>query len=556
MRPTRTSVPLFLTWVGLSLTVASCSSCVDRSRPDPRRAATKAPAAEPVKAFPRRVRRAAVAGSWYPSDRQQLSKNLDAYLAKAPDVKVDGAPIALVSPHAGYSFSGKAAAAGYKLLRGRTIDRVVILGVAHRAAVEGASIADVTHYETPLGLIEVDQAAVRRLRKIATVKTVAEAHTHEHSLEMQLPLLQRVLGRFQLVPLLLGKMTEADYAALAEALAEVVDARTLVVASSDFTHRGPNYSYELPGRKPGWSDEKLKAELRKLDQGSVDRILKLDRKGLLAYKRETGTTVCGLAPVATLIELLSRFKGVKAQVLDHYTSGDVMGNWANTVTYVSVAFSGVWPARSSLKRARSAGASTFPLSTSERRLLLKLARRSLDTAVRGGRYDPAALKQFEITASLQRKAGAFVTLKCKQGKDGHCVGHGEGLRGCIGTIAPLDGVAATVAQRAASAALSDPRFFKVQPDELKQITVEVSVLTPPRKVKAAEEIVIGRHGIVLSKGGRSATYLPQVAPEQGWDRDTALDHLGRKAGLAAGGWRQGATFMVYEAIVFTEGEQL
>lgn len=553
----RLTTTFFLTWIGLSLTAASCSSCVDRSRPDPRSAATPAPpAAEPVKAFPRRVRRAAVAGSWYPSDRQQLTKNLDAYLAQAPDVKVEGGPIALISPHAGYSFSGKAAAAGYKLLRGRKIDRVVILGVAHRAPVQGASIADVTHYETPLGLIPVDQAAVLRLRKIGTVKTVAAAHAQEHSLEMQLPLLQRVLGRFQLVPLLLGRMTEQDYTALAAALAEVVDARTLVVASSDFTHRGPNYSYELPGRKPGWSDDKIKAELRKLDQGSVDRILKLDRKGLLAYKRETGTTVCGIAPVAVLIELLSRFKGVKAQVLDHYTSGDVMGNWANTVTYVSLAFSGAWPKRSSLSRARSAGSATFPLSAAEKRLLLKLARRSLETSVRSGRFDPAALQKFAITASLRRKAGAFVTLKCKQDERGRCVGHGEGLRGCIGTIAPVGAVAGTVAQRASSAALSDPRFSRVQPEELKQITVEVSVLTPPRAVKGAEEIEIGRHGIILSKGGRSATFLPQVAPEQGWDRDTTLEHLGRKAGLAAGGWRQGATFMVYEAIVFTEGEQI
>jgi AmmeMemoRadiSam system protein A len=380
---------------------------------------------------------------------------------------------------------------------------------------------------------------------------VAAAHAQEHSLEIQLPLLQRVLGSFSLVPVLLSRMREADYKALAAALADVVDGQTVVVASSDFTHRGPNYSYELPGRKPGWDDKTIKEKVRQLDQGAIDRILALDRAGLLAYKEKTGATICGVAPIATLLELLARQEGVRGHVVDHYTSGDVMGNWANTVTYVAVAFTGKWPARSALQRARSGGEAAFPLTPRERQLLLQLARRSLDASVRKGRYDPSVIRGFEITPSLRRKAGAFVTLKCERGLGGACVGHGEGLRGCIGTIAPVEEVARTVAQRAASAALGDPRFTRVQPGELQHITVEVSVLTPPRAVKGPEQIVVGRHGIILRSGGRSATFLPQVAPEQGWDRETTLRHLARKAGLDVEGWRQ-ASYMVYEAIVVTE----
>ena len=163
---------LFMCWVCSTLLVAGCSSCVDRSRPDPQQPsnqpAQQATPEEQVKEFPRRIRPAAVAGSWYPSDRDKLAADMDAYLAKAPEIKVTaGDVIALISPHAGYAFSGKAAAAGYKLLRGRRVKRVVILGVAHRAPLEGASIADVTHYETPLGLIPLDREAVARLRRVA-----------------------------------------------------------------------------------------------------------------------------------------------------------------------------------------------------------------------------------------------------------------------------------------------------------------------------------------------------------------------------------------------------
>jgi hypothetical protein len=503
---------------------------------------------------PKRVREAAVAGSWYPDDRRELEKLLDGYLDQAKPPAVKGNVIALISPHAGYSFSGKAAAAGFKLLKGRDIRRVVVLAVSHRVPFHGASIADVTHYETPLGEIPLDHVAVSRLRKSRLVKTVESAHQQEHSLEIQLPLLQRVLGGgFSLVPVLVGRLEQGDYDKLAGVLAEVVDRRTVVVASSDFTHRGPNYSYEIP-KGPG----SVKERLAKLDQGSIDRLLRLDRKGLIAYKEKTGTTICGIAPVALLLELLARQKGPpRGTLVSHYTSGDISGNWTNTVTYIDVAFTGDWPATSSLARARSAGEEVFPLSREEKRLLLTLARRSLEASVRKGSFDEAVLQRRSYPKSLRRKAGAFVTLKCKAGTDAVCVGHGDNLRGCIGTIAPTDPLLETVARRAASAALEDTRFpSKVSEKELGHITVEVSVLTPPRPVKGASEIVVGRHGIILRKGFSSATFLPQVAPEQGWDRETTLSHLSRKAGLGSDGWREGASFQVYEAIVFAEGESI
>jgi AmmeMemoRadiSam system protein A len=204
---------------------------------------------------------------------------------------------------------------------------------------------------------------------------------------------------------------------------------------------------------------------------------------------------------------------------------------------------------------RTAGEKHFPLSAAEKKTLLKLARDTLNASVRKGAFDEAPLRAVPETASLQRRAGAFVTLKCKLGAGAVCAGKGDGLRGCIGTIAPITPVSRTVAQRASSAALEDSRFpTKVSEKELKLIHVEVSVLTPPRRVASHKEIVIGRHGIILRKDGRSATFLPQVAPEQGWNRDQTLSYLSRKAGLGVDGWKSGASFMVYEAIVFSEGE--
>jgi AmmeMemoRadiSam system protein B/AmmeMemoRadiSam system protein A len=471
---------------------------------------------------------------------------VDEMLAQARPAQLLEAPVALISPHAGYRFSGRAAATGYALLRGRDIHRAIVLAISHHFPLRGASIADVSYFETPLGLIPVDAEAVARLRKSRVVGVVPEAEVEEHSLEMQLPLLQRVLTSFTLVPILVGEMAEADYRELAGILAEIVDSQTVVIASSDFTHRGESYGYEVPG--PGSVAERL----RVVDDGSVAQILNLDRKGLLAHASKTGTTICGLHPIALLLELLARFPGMRGQVMSRYTSADITGDWSSSVTYVDVAFTGRWSAGAKLAGAGAGGEAMLSLDHQDRATLMRLARTSLEASVRKGRFEPQVRQLVPITKSLERKAGAFVTLQCKMGDDGRCLGRGSDLRGCIGTIEPTDSLYDTVAMRAASAALEDTRFpHAVSATELPFITIEISVLTPPQPIKGPEEIVIGKHGIVLSRGWNRATFLPQVAPEQGWDRETTLRHLALKAGLDADGWKK-AEFRVYEAIVFGE----
>jgi AmmeMemoRadiSam system protein A len=298
----------------------------------------------------------------------------------------------------------------------------------------------------------------------------------------------------------------------------------------------------------------IQQRLAAVDDGSVAEILKLSRKGLIAHADKTGTTICGLHPIALLLELLSRFQGMHGQVVARYTSGDVTGDWASSVSYVDVAFTGKWPAASKLGAAKAGGEKMFSLEQQDRDTLLRLARASLEAAVRKGSFDPQVKKTVPISPSLERKAGAFVTLKCKMGEDARCFARGDDLRGCIGTIEPVDSVYNTVAMRAASAALEDSRFPRtVSTAELPFVSIEVSVLTPPQAVKSADEIVIGKHGIILSVGWNSATFLPQVAPEQKWDKETTLRHLSMKAGLDANAWKK-ADFRVYEAIVFGEDE--
>ena len=532
--------------------MANACACAKqpRSIAEPKAAPAKpAPAKTAPAPETKRIRHAQVAGSWYPGDKEHLGAYLDEMLAEVKPPKVDGNVMALISPHAGYRFSGKAAATGYALLRGQDIRRVIVLAISHHFPFRGVSIADVTHFETPLGLIPLDSAAVARLRRNPVVGAVEQAESEEHSLEMQLPLLQRVLPNFTLVPILVGRMSESDYAELAKVLAEIVDAHTLVVASSDFTHRGDNYGYEVPAGK-GTVQERL----ARVDDGSVEQILKLNRRGLLDHADRTGTTICGLHPIALLLEILGKFPGVRGKVVSRYTSGDVTSDWSSSVTYIDVAFTGKWQENSKLDVARAGGEKMFPLSEEDRAGLLRLARASLEASVRKGSFDSTVKKAVPTTPSLERKAGAFVTLKCKMSDDGLCVGRGDDLRGCIGTIEPTDSVYDTVALRAASAALEDTRFpHSVTVAELPFITIEISVLTPPVPVKSAEEIVIGKHGIILSVGWNRATFLPQVAPEQGWDRETTLRHLSRKAGLAEDAWKK-AEFSVYEAIVFGEDE--
>jgi hypothetical protein len=468
-----------------------------------------------------RVRPAAVAGSWYPGDPAELGAYLDRTLAaEAAWSPPEGERVqALIVPHAGYVYSGATAAAGYRALRGRAFDRVVLLGPSHHAGFRGVAIADVDTYATPLGPVALDAPVVARLRESPLVGAGPTGPDREHSLEIQLPFLQRVLAPgWRLVPILVGRLEAEDYGALADAIRPLLDARTLIVVSTDFTHYGARFGY-VPF--PLAAD--VAGRLEALDRGALAQIAALDPGGFLDYQERTGITICGFRPVALLLHLLPQ--DARAHLVRYDTSGAMLGDWHSSVSYLSIALT--------VPERAEAPAAWQPESL---QWLHRLAALRVVDAVAPTAASGAALAAHlaMLPAPVLEPAGAFVTLR-RAGR----------LRGCIGYIGPVKPVWEAVLDNAEAAALRDHRFRPVEADELDALDVEVSVLTEPVATPDWTGFEVGRHGIVLAKDGRRAVFLPDVAVEQGWDREQTLSHLARKAGLPDDAWREGAEFYVF-----------
>ena len=484
-----------------------------------------------------------LAGSWYTRDPAELDRELRGYLA---DVQTPPAThvCALIMPHAGYTYSGRVAAHAARQVQGRSFRRVVVMGPSHRVAMPNTvALADATHYRTILGTLPVDTEFVGRLARYPLFRTMSRAQPGEHSIEMEFPLLQVALGEFTLVPLVVGQLDDHAIHEAAAALRAEVDPETLVVASTDFTHYGPRFDY-VP-----FSDD-IPAALRRLDLGAFDFVQKKDLRGFRHYLDQTGATICGRDPVSILLGMLPAEAEVK--LLEYDTSGRLTGDWENSVSYVAAAIAGRWDGKKDpAARARQPGDSEdvaddapLPIPAEDRRALLGLVRRTIEFYFAHRRKPTIKELDFKVTPAMRQEAGAFVTL--------HKAGD---LRGCIGEIFPERALIEAVMDHALNSAFRDPRFSPLRKDELPEVDVEISALAPPSPVSSWKDIVIGRHGIVLSKGARRSVFLPQVAPEQGWDVETTLAHLSMKAGLPADAWREGAAFEVFEAVVFGEKER-
>ena len=503
-----------------------------------------------------KTRASVLAGSWYASDPQELARSVDAHIAqgRALSEVADAPPVLVIVPHAGHQWSGRTAGHIYRLLSGaggRAIERVIMLGPSHRMGFRGASVPDFAAYETPLGSVAVDQQAAAALREHSLFGSIGAAHSQEHCLEIQLPFLQRALQReFRILPILVSQLSRAEWARAAEALQPLIDERTLLLISSDFTHFGAHFDY-YPFR------ENVDENLRRLDKGALAPILTLDAQAFADYHQETDISVCGYQPIGIALELLrspvlhERWGGPpEGRVLDYLRSADLTGDLDGSVSYAAVAFfpPGKLKPGADYPPALATVSvwGTKLLSAAAQDYLLALARRTVTELVTQRRIaQPGDYPPGVSARKLQKVCGVFVTLE-KQGR----------LRGCIGSIVGTQPLVAGVVQNAVSAATRDPRFPPVTPEELGELSIEISVLTPLRRARGPAEIEIGRHGVVLKQGNRQAVFLPQVAPEQGWDRDTMLEHLALKAGLPAGAWRDPATtFDLFEAFVFSEGEE-
>ena len=499
-------------------------------------AAADEPAATAPDADAGRVRPSALAGTWYPADAGSLAATVDDLVSAAQPPAPDGTLRALVVPHAGYTYSGATAADAFALLRGASPGRVVVLAPAHRGGFDGLSIADVDAYETPLGQVPLDREAVARLRASPLVQADPAAHRQEHAIEIELPFLQRTLAPgWRLVPVLVGGLDgDADRRAAA-LIRPLLDDDTLLVVSSDFTHYGPRFGYV-----PFPADTQLPARIRALDDGAVSRIKARDAGGLRDYQAETGITVCGLQPLRVLLDLLPA--EARVQRLAYATSGELTGDWSNSVSYVALAVTAPRPLADTVPRPADAPSSEPPLDKAALQRLHQLALLGIRRAVLGADRVPDDMIRSAIAdlpPALEQPAGAFVTL-WKEGQ----------LRGCVGHVPDDLPVYASVLRSGANAARKDPRFLPVRPDELEHLDVEVSVLTPPRPIQSPEEIRLGEHGITLEKDGHYGLYLPEVAETMGWDLETTLSQLAIKAGLPADAWRDGASFEVFTSTAY------
>jgi len=478
------------------------------------------------------VREPAVAGQFYPADARALNATLDAVLKDAVPPGRE-APIALVSPHAGYVYSGQIAADAWRQAASHQYDTIVILGANHTGTGFGrVGIFPGSGIRTPLGVAKVDQALSAALIKEDS-DCVADAamHAGEHSLEVQIPFAQRLFPTASVVAAVVASDDAAVVNRLGRTLGRLLAGRrALIVASSDLSH--------YPSWKDAVSADRRTLEaIASLDPDRVRSVASASPRGV----PNLATCACGDAPVMAAMVAARALGATRGRVVSYANSGDLpIGEPDRVVGYGAVVFSAGEPGTDATVVApHAAAAVALPPTPTDKKQMLALARETIRRYLDTGTVPLAR----GFSPSLERPQGVFVTLR-KRGA----------LRGCIGQMQPDRPLRVLVGSMALAAAFEDPRFAKVTAGELRDLEVEISVLTPFKEVAGPQAIVVGRDGVLLQKDRRSAVFLPQVATEERWTRDEMLDNLCLKGGMPAGCWRSGARLSTFQADVFKEGD--
>ena len=446
-----------------------------------------------------------VAGGFYTNDAEALAGQISEYLDAAEPKPLKGEVLGFIVPHAGYIYSGPVAAYAYDLIRERDVKLAVVIAPSHYVRSDRVAVLDFDRYETPLGEVPIARDKIADLIKEDETLFVKDTafFAEEHSMEVQIPFLQKTAGDFKLLPLVMGNQSRAVAARLARALNRSVDGDGVIyLASSDMSHHFP---YDTAVR---------------MDRLALDKISAMDASGLLDDIRRDRSQLCGLGPVLTLMELACIKDCCHTTVLKYANSGDTAGPKNAVVGYCTVAFT-----------------STQAIGPQEEAELVSLARESI-----GKWMESKKLPDYEPRSDALRAHGAaFVTLK-EKGR----------LRGCIGHVIAKMPLYRSVQEMAVAAAFDDPRFPPVKREELPRLTIEISVMSPLRSVAEPSEIRIGQDGLVIRRGMNSGLLLPQVATEQGWDRDEFLAHACMKANLPRDAWKTGAEIYAFRAHVFGE----
>ena len=470
-------------------------------------------------------------GPWYPADPLKLEQMLDGFLKQTPIPEKTGTIRGIIAPHAGYEYSGLCAAHAYRYLSpSQPIHRVFLLGASHHYGFYGACVSDFSAFATPLGQVPVDTEICRSLSRQSFFRNDNAAMQNEHSLENQLPFLQKILGNanFKIVPILFGALRKNDFEKMAAIIATYCDEKTLLVASSDLTHYGENFAYT-----PFKGD--IKKQLTILDTGFIETIQKLDFENYYRYFEKTGITACGFVPIGIMIRLFEK-RNISCALTDYYKSGDLNNDYSTSVSYASLVFT----------KADKSPNDPIGLSQAEQKLLLELARFTLQSYLKNTQISQQKENQFSAYPKLAENLGVFVTLRKK----------GE-LRGCIGSIIGVEPLYRGVMANAVHAAVDDPRFPPLRQKELESVEIEISVMTPLQPLADFRAIRLGTDGVIIRDGRAQAVFLPQVAVETRWNLDQFLGNLCLKAGLERDAYHRSRSmqFYVFQAQVFSEKDR-
>ena len=473
-------------------------------------------------------RAAAVAGRFYPSDYDKLVADIESMMQRAEkltktNIAEEDDLLALIAPHAGYVFSGTVAASAYITLKKKNdFERVFILGSSHHASFHGASVYGRGNYHTPLGVVEVDKEISQKLLENSKLfQFIPEVHTPEHTIEVQLPFLQYLLGnKLKIVPIIIGSLSKETCFEISENLKSYFNPKNLFIISTDLSHY-PEYNDAV-----------------KIDKNTINSLCKNDPQEFLKQLHENehkniknlATCMCGWTSILTLLYLTAGKKSIKYLPILYQNSGDIplYGEKSRVVGYQSVAVISKKESKENLE---------FQFSKAEQKALLNIARQSINNYFDETKSDDS---QF-ILPSLSINCGAFVSIYVT-----------SKLRGCIGNIYSTQPLYKTIQKLSVSAAFYDNRFKPLDKKEMNDLKIEISVLSPLKEIFDINEIIPGKHGIYIKKDSLSGTYLPQVATKTGWNTLELLSHCSdEKAGIRKDGWKDASIFL-YEAFIISE----
>lgn len=463
------------------------------------------------------------AGEWYPRNSFELKQNLDEYLTLPKEYVIPSPlkPRIIIVPHPGLAFGGPTAGYAYSVASKFQYRNIFIVATSHYSYFDSIVVGDFKAYETPFGPISGNREISSYLKyRFSQCQFEPEIVQQEHAVEMQFPFIKKCFPNAQIIPIILSADNMQNAELAAKGLYSALTPEDLVIISTDLSHY------------PSYQDAQIldKKTLAVIQTGDPAVFLRAVHEEKLPGN--TSTAVCGAVGVLAGL-YLAQYLGISDIQLLHYeNSGDrPFGDKKGVVGYGAVAFFAPEEEKFS---------ETLVLSESEKKLLRTIVMETLEAALRQKSL-PTYEDKIDANSPLRQLYGAFVTLKIF-----------GNLRGCMGNFEPDVPLYQVIQDTALSSAFRDPRFPPLALSELESITMDISILSPRKKISSYLEIIPGKHGVYVQKGYAGGTYLPQVAPEQGWDRETMLTHLcGEKAGLSSDAWRDGsAQLFTYTALVF------